>query len=124
MFWGSPMPDSLDNLLLGAITICTGLAGFLIASMAILFSIEEKYIIQQLRNNRLYNQLIASFVYAIRWSLGSLLVSMAGLFANFEMPYNLSSFFFVAWLFVFVNAICTCYAVIDLLSKSLTAKKE
>ena len=123
LFSGSDkMPSSLDNLFLGGIAIYSALASFLLASKAIIFSIDERYIIQQLKKTKTYNNLVMTFVSAIRWSLASLVLCMVGLYLNFEPYQKWHNYFFASWVLIVVTAICSCYRVVDVLSKTLMAQ--
>ncbi len=111
LFWEKNLPNSLDNLFLGGITVSTGLAGFLIASMSIIFSLEEKYIIKQLKRANLYDKLIRCFVDAVRWNFASLTIGLVGLFVDFELYKLWHNWFFACWLLIFITALCASYRV-------------
>lgn len=116
-FRNEPLPNSLDNLFLGGIAIFSALASFLLASQAIIFSLDEKNIIKQLKITKTYTKLILCFVHAIRWSFASLILCMIGLYIDFENYYQWHNLFFASWILVLVTSLCTCYRVVDVLSK-------
>lgn len=116
-FRTEPLPNSLDNLFLGGIAIFSALASFLLAAQAIIFSLDEKNIIKQLKITNTYRKLILCFVHAIRWSFASLVVCMLGLYIDFETHHKWHNFFFASWILVLVTSLCTCYRVVDVLSK-------
>ena len=122
LFNGEKMPSSLDNLFLGGITVSAGLAGFLITSMSIILSLEEKYIIKQLRRTNLYDTLIKCFVDAVRWHFASLSVGLIGLFLEFKIYKPWHNYFLAIWIFFLIEALCTSYRVIDILQRTATAQ--
>lgn len=103
-----------NTINLGGIVI-----GFLAAAKSILFSIEEGFIMRQIRKAEVYKKLINYFMDAI--NLGFLLVifSIVGTLINFENPLTIHHCLFGVWVALLVNMGLSSYRVIKIFADIL-----
>ena len=118
-FWNDSLPSSIDNFLIGAITISVGLGGFLLTSMSLIYALQEKRIIKQLKEVKLYKQLVNCFFHAVRWNFGVFTLCMIELFLDNVYHQKIHNALFVGIIFLFAQAVCTSLRSVDILSKTL-----
>lgn len=117
-----PLPNSIKDLF-SAITNLSGITiGFLGTAQSILFSIDKKYVIQQLKVTGVYNKLINYFMTAIKWSFALGIISIFCLILNFETMDAWHCLLFFAWLFVLTTTALSCYRVIDVFAGILRSQ--
>lgn len=112
-FKNHSFPKSFNDVFSTSTTLSGIAIGFLITAKSILFSIDEKYIIQQLKSTQTYRKLINYFMSAIRASFILAFVSLLCLFVDFTNPQLLHKILFASWLFSLFVAGSSCYRVID-----------
>jgi hypothetical protein len=83
-FWDKPIPTKSRDLVLAAVTVGTIAAGFLGNMKAILFSIDKRKIIDQLKRAGLYQQLVTYLLDATRLSFMLALFSAVCLAIDLE----------------------------------------
>jgi len=113
VFYNRSLPSSVKELFSSGMALSAITVGFLATAQSILFSIDKKYVIQQLKATKTYNTLINYFMSAINWSFLLAIFSAVSLIINFEKQESWHSLFFAAWLFMFVTVISSCYRIID-----------
>jgi hypothetical protein len=118
-FWDKILPRSIDNFLIGAITISVGLSGFLLTSMSLIYALQERKIIKQLKQVNLYKQLVNCFFSAIRWNFGAFTLCMLELFLDDIYSRTIHNLLFSFVVFFFVQGVCLSLRSVDILSKTL-----
>lgn len=112
-------PKSLNDIFSTSTTLSGIAIGFLITAKSILFSIDEKYIIKQLKSTKIYRKLINYFMSAIQWSFFLAIVSLFCLFIDFSQPRAYLKILFSSWLFSLTVSGASCYRVIDVYAQIL-----
>lgn len=108
------LPSSVRDLFSSAMQISSITIGFLITAFSILVTIEDKHIVQQLKQAGVYNKLINYFLDAIQWSFILIAVSSIGLLIDFNSQESWHSLAFAIWLFVLTSTASSFYRVIDI----------
>lgn len=117
---GDKVPAETPKELLGAgVSIGAIAVGFLANSKAILFSIDRKRIIEQLRDTNYYNYLVTYLMSAINWSLALAILSAVGLTIDLRIPQRWHAWGVAAWLWIAVTSISTYYRVINIFARIL-----
>lgn len=97
-------------------------AGFLGTSLSVLYSIEDKPVVRDLKDADVWKLMMRYTMTALKWSLGLAAASAAGLFYADRLTVRYFNMAFAGWsLLAFVTAF-TCIRVVHLFSRILTAK--
>jgi uncharacterized membrane protein len=107
-------PDSIKDLFSAMISLCGITIGFLATAQSILFSIDKKYVVQQLKNTGVYKKLINYFMEAIRWSFLLAIFSSVGLLMDLKTQQAWHPLAFGAWIFLVAAAGFSYYRVINI----------
>lgn len=113
------IPKTIKDLLTAATTLSGIVIGFLAATQAILFSIENSQVILHLKQGGMYRKLINYLMDAIHWSLLLAIISSIGLFLDLTTPKPWYIYPFFVWSFCSAAAALSCYRVIRLFNKIL-----
>ena len=115
------LPKTFDSVLNAVISVSSIAFGFLTASLAILLSLQTSRVIRQLRTSGKYELVVNYHVAAIRWSLALTVVSVLGLFFDYETPLVACWFWFAkgAWIFLALVSFASCVRVVELLGRIL-----
>jgi hypothetical protein len=116
------IPDSTKDLLTAATTLSGIIVGFLAATQAILFSIDNSKIIENLRQAGVYSRLINYLMDAIHWSLALAVISSVGLFLDLSNPQSWYLYPFFLWVFFSITTGLSCYRVIRLFNRILHSR--
>jgi hypothetical protein len=116
----SPSKESLKDLFNSTLNLGGIIIGFLTASKAILFSIDEKYVIQSIKSAGVYKKMINYFMDAIRWSFLLIILDIICIVIDWEHRGALHSAALNCWVFIMSVTLLSCYRVISLLGKILT----
>ncbi len=108
------LPSSVKDLFSSTMQISSILIGFLITTLSILLSIEDKKIIQHLERLGSYNKLINYFIDATKWSFCLVTASSVGLLINFNIQQSWHYLAFATWLFVLTTTVSSCYRAFDI----------
>jgi TRAP-type C4-dicarboxylate transport system permease large subunit len=95
------------------------MAGFMIAAMSIIFSIDEKHILRQLKFNNTYEKLINYFLDSIFWSFFLVICSVGCLITDFKTVSIWQICVFYVWIISLVIMIASSFRVMYLLSEIL-----
>jgi|GEM_PF-3752119 len=118
-FDGSVVPNTIERVLGGTLTLSAIFIGFLSTSLSIILSIDERYIVKQLKNTSQYKSLINLFLNTIRLCFVLLFISLGGLFidfANYQIWHNK---YIALWLAILLFTILSLYRIIALFAKIL-----
>jgi hypothetical protein len=114
--------QNFKDLLNGALNLGSISIGFLTASQAVLLSIDEKYVVKQLKNAGVYKKLVQYFLNAIQSAFILVVISIfcLGIEIDFLQSQSfLGELLFNIWFFFCVETIASCYRVISVFSKIL-----
>lgn len=111
--------SSIDNLFSSIITISAITIGFLATIKTIIFSINNQYIIKQLKNAGVFNEFIDYIMATVYCCFILAILSGIGLFLNFKDPKSWYQWAFGGWLFLVVYATLLSYRVLNILAKIL-----
>lgn len=114
-----PLTDFAKDLFNATLNLASITVGFLAASMSILFSIEKKYIVQQLKQANIYKKLINYFIDAITWSFMVVIIDILGLTINFKISESWKHLFFIFWIFSVATSIASAHRVISVFANLL-----
>ena len=114
--------SSFCNLFSAVVSVSGIAIGFLATAKSILFSIQNRRVIKQLKDQNLYNLLIKYIMSAIRICFMLALISAAGLLIDEKNPPSWLPSAFSFWVFLSTVTTLSCYRVIQLFSKILTSK--
>jgi|GEM_PF-5450374 len=114
-----PLSDFAKDLFNATLNLASITVGFLAASMSILFSIEQKYMVQQLKQSKLYNKLINYFLDAITWSFIVVVLDILGLTINFKTTDWWEYWFFIGWTLSVSTALASTYRTISVFARLL-----
>ncbi len=115
----SPSKESLKDLFNATFNLGGIILGFLTASKAILFSIDEKYTIKQLRSAGVYRKLINYFMDTIRWSFVLIVFDIVCLSISWDPPADWHKYVINVWIFIISTTLLSCYRVVSVFSKIL-----
>ena len=118
-FGSSAIPGSITTVLGGTFTLSAIFIGFLTTALSIILSIDEKYIVKQLKNTKQYNKLINLFLGTVKWCFGLLFVSLTGLFINFNNYLFWHNWYFALWVAVLLFTVLSFYRIISLFAEIL-----
>lgn len=114
-------PDTAKDLLTAAISIGAIAVGFLATMKAVLFTIDKKTIIAQLKESSLYGCIVDYLLSGIKWW------SMLSIFSAFELVADLQSHpkiyhvLAAAWVFIAFAAIGAYWRVVQVFTRILRA---
>lgn len=114
-----PLSDFAKDLFNATLNLAGITVGFLAASMSILFSMEQKYMVQQLKQASIYKKLINYFIDAITWSFIVIIIDILGLTINFKISELWKYLFFVLWAFSVSASLASTYRVVSVFAKLL-----
>ena len=114
-----PLLDFTKDLLIATLNLSSITIGFLSTSLSILASIEQTYIVKQLKQAGVYNKLINYFRSAIAWSFVVVILDIFGLTINFKMSEWWKEMFFVFWAFSVALALASTYRILSVFTKLL-----
>lgn len=112
--------DESKSIFSVAINVSAIAVGFLITVKSILFSIENKKSIRQLKDAGYFSKFIGYIVTAIYWSFFMAILSAILLFVDFSIKTSLNETILGAWIFVIIGSVTSCYRVIHIFTKILT----
>lgn len=115
-------PDAAKDLLGAGVSIGAIAVGFLANMMAILFSIEKKRIVQQLKVLDLFNSVVDYLYYAIVASSCFALFSAVGLIVDLKSHPRVYPYAVAVWLFSAVTTVATYWRVIGIFTKLLKSQ--
>lgn len=116
------IPESTKDLLTAATTLSGIVVGFLAATQAILFSIDNSLVIKNLRQAGVYSRLVNYLMDAIHWSLALAIISSVGLFLDLKNPQTWYLYPFLLWVFLSITTGLSCYRVIRLFNRILHSR--
>jgi hypothetical protein len=114
-FYSLPIRDVLSSVL----SVAGIIIGFVATAMSILFTIEKKQIILQLKDVEYYRMLIDYFASSIRWTFMLMLLSCIGLVGNYNQPAFWQAAGFNVWLWVLLTTGFSCYRLLEIFAKIL-----
>lgn len=113
----------MGGFFVAVLTVSAIAAGFLGTSLSVLYSIENKAVVQDLVAAGVWPIMLRYVMTAIKWCFGLAVLSAVGMFAVDRMsPENYPKALAVWSLFVFITALL-CYRVISLFSRILTSSR-
>ncbi len=107
------------DLFTSTISLGSIFIGFLTATLAIIFSIDQKYVVKQLKAAKVYNKLINYFMDAIGWSFVVVALSIVGLVIDFKVQADWHLGGFAVWIFSLTTAGLSTYRITSVLSDVL-----
>ena len=110
--------DSYKSIFITTISISAISIGFLATSKSILFSIQKRQIINQIKQANLYESLIDYLMTSINLCF-LLAVISAICFLIFNEDIIGKKYLYSMWLFIITSAFTSCYRVIRIFSKIL-----
>lgn len=117
--WHNPIPVALRDLFSVAVSIGAIAVGFLGTAMSILYTIERRWIVKQLKRAGLFDRLIGYLLHAIWWCLLLAVLSGAGLLLDLKNPANWYSWPVAVWGGVLIGALASCVRVLRLFAMIL-----
>jgi hypothetical protein len=93
--------------------------GFLATAKAILFSIDQRQIVSQLRSLGHYDKLVDYLLAAIHWSFGLAVASALCFVVDLKQPASWHRYALAGWIFVLATSGFACYRVIHIFGKLL-----
>lgn len=118
-FGKNPIPVAMHDLFSAAVSIGAIAVGFLGTAMAILFSIEHRWIVKQVKRAGLFERLIGFLLYAIWGCLLLAVLSGGSLLLDLQNPANWYSWSVAVWGGVLIGALASCFRVLRLFAKIL-----
>jgi hypothetical protein len=116
------LPPSMKDVLGAVVNISAIFVAFLSTIWSILISMENKRVIQLLKDAE-YDKLLFQYLSAaIRWLFILAVISAVGLLIDFTQPKNWYHCAFSFWLFVLVTSFISCWRIIRIFSKVLIFK--
>lgn len=117
--WNRPLPSTLSNLLNATVGVSAIAIGFLATAKSMLFSMNEKWVVVQLRRIGYFKRLMDYFMRSIRWSFVLAILSSVGLLIDLQGESDPHPWLFAIWVFVVMETALCSYRVIHLFSKIL-----
>lgn len=114
-----PLPGTLDNLLNATVGLSAIAVGFLATAKSILLSMNDRWVVKQLKKVGYYQRLMGYFMGAIRWSFALAALSAFGLLIDFQTDKQPHPFSFAVWIFTLVGTGACSYRVIHLFTRIL-----
>jgi len=112
------LPARFDSLLNATIGLSAIAIGFLATAKSILLTLDDQWIVKQLKKTGLYVRLLGYFMAAIYWSFLLALVSASGLLIDFRADgCRHHPAWFSAWALAFVGTGACCYRVIKIFAR-------
>lgn len=113
------VPERISALFETTVTISSIAIGFLITTKSILFSIQDGYIIKELKKAKKYNLLLDYIMAGVHWNFFLAIFSGGLLLLDFK--HQECWYFYVVgtWIFLGIVALLTSYRVIHLFAKIL-----
>lgn len=119
VFQGQALSSRLTDLLAATMSLSGIAIGFLATVKSILFSIEDRKIIKNLKQTNKFNTLIDYIMDAINGSFLSSILSGIGLLIDWESYNNWKIIFISSWMATLLTSGFCCYRVIKLFQKIL-----
>jgi len=118
-FRNHSFPESLSDLFSVSVTISAISIGFIATSKSILLTMEDRRIIQQIKDLGLYKTLINYIMSAIHFCFIFAILSALYLLIDFKQHFWWYNYSFAAWLFIGTSSLLSCYRVIHIFAKIL-----
>jgi hypothetical protein len=114
-----PLPDFAKDLFNATLSLASITVGFLTAAISILSAMDQKFIVQQLKQANIYRKLINYFIDAINWSFIVMVLDIFGLTISFNTDEPWKQLFFVFWTFSVSIALTSTYRIVTVFAKLL-----
>jgi hypothetical protein len=112
-------PDTAKDLLVSVISIGAISVGFLATMKAVLFSIDKRRLIVQMKDTKYWDYLIDYLVSGIRWASILSVVSAVGLLFDLHNHPRLYHLSIAVWIFIVVTAIGAYWRIVSLFATIL-----
>lgn len=115
-----PVPaDSAPSLFSAVVSLSAIAVGFLATAKSILFTIDKKRIISQLKTAGKFNTLVDYLMMAVHWSFGLAVATSLCFVIDLKNPATWHRYVFAGWFFVLSTAALAYYRVVHIFAKIL-----
>jgi len=111
--------SSIDNLFSSVITISAITIGFLATIKTLIFSINNQYMIKQLKSAGVFNDLINYIMATVYCCFILAILSGVGLFMNLKDTMPWYQWAFGGWIFLVIYAVLLSHRILKILGKIL-----